>query len=417
MGSETGQNAEIVAFQKMLTTAGFPEQQIIVLSSLQTDTKRQPTLRNIRDQLIWVRAADKPGPLPGQTAVRRNIDEACEVFVYLQMPGFMDDEKNAFLCPLDDRGRLLMPMSSDGVEPDQLLSTAELSAYFTKSEVERRFVIANISSPQSTRGSSGSTLGGVDSRSVLRRDSEPEQVSAVAVSLAQMVITDQISVRPGTVDSFIDILSQAAAGYADRQLQGNHDGKVTVREILDYTEHFGNMVSPGVVRVLLTGHDYSFALTTQDNRPSRRDATQTAEVLAAVGDELNQPSSQDRTEALESFNRAVERARIAAASTGAKDTAPPDLQRMLLRRAAFHIAEKRFLPAFADTKEAESHWELTLTGRGTLSTTSQGSVALPANTRLRVLDVTETGFRVETVSGTPRQGMLPLTTPGNISFR
>ena len=76
-GSETGKNDAIVAFQEMLIAAGFPEKQIIVLSTL-ADAKRQPTLKNIRDQLSWIRDADKPGPLPGQLAVRRNVDEVCE---------------------------------------------------------------------------------------------------------------------------------------------------------------------------------------------------------------------------------------------------------------------------------------------------------------------------------------------------
>lgn len=413
---ETQPEAEIAAFQKILTGIGFLEKQIIVLAPDQPDAKQKPTLENIRNQLKWIRDAESSGPLTGQTPVRKHSEEACEVFVYFQISGFMESSDRCYLCPLDGRNKPLMPDSSDGVDSSKLLDIREFASYFSKSAVERRLVVANIVSPQLTRGSSNVELDSINSKTVFRHDSRPmpeTEVFAVSVSLAQMVVNDQINVQPGHVDSFVDILAKAFDGFADQQFQGNRDNVITVREVLDYTKYYANMASPGSVNGILTGHDYPIAVLHKQSAPTASTGTKTSEMLSLVGHELVQPAILDRIEARESFDRAVANARHNPVSKGDTNERASELQKALAQRAGFFIKEKQYDKAFADVRESGLRWEISTTaGSTTLSAAEGRTIRLNANTRLSVVGIGENLFLVETNTGDRLvRGTLPFSTP------
>ena len=294
---QDGQSALSVedSLRSGLVRAGFPREQIIALTPRQREPLLMPTLRNIREQLQWVRQPETNGPLPGQRPIRQ-FDEACEVFVYIQMLGIRHEE-GQYLSPLTENGTSIPPDEVAG-----LLPVSEVSDALARSTVERRLLVMNIQSPAVTRGTSAQRTHGIHSQTLLR------EVPVALAGFGQVIVNDQISTMPGNINSFTDIFLRGLSGYADRSLQGNWDTFVTLRELVEYLEHYGNMASAGAVSTMLLGHDYPIASVTQPVSKSVAD-TGTQRMLERVGSTLLNLRTgnhlPDNESAVESFQRAA----------------------------------------------------------------------------------------------------------------
>jgi hypothetical protein len=289
------------SFRQGLELAGFPKKQIIALTRGKQDPAYKPTLGNIRKLLQWLKQPETRGPLPGLPALRQ-ADEACEVFVYIQMLGISHNAAQ-YLCPLTEEGTPVLPEQIDG-----LLSAGEISEAFARSSSERRLLVVNVLSPVVTRGGSSGTTPtreGIDSKALLREVPIP----VARAGFGQVIVNDQINVTPGNIDSFTDIFLRGLSGYADSSLQGNRDRHVTLRELTDYLEHYGNMASTGAVKTMLLGHDYPIAVIPESASQSIP-PSDTKAILERVGSTmLTLKAGNERTpdyeSAVESFMRAA----------------------------------------------------------------------------------------------------------------
>jgi len=282
-----------------LIQAGFPQEHIIVLAPEQSEPLAKPTQKNIRAQLQWIKQTESQGRLPNQTSLRQ-LDEACEVFVYIQMLGIKNNQdQNQYFCPLTDEGKPVSPTNTA-----DLLSASEVSEALVQSTVERRLLVMNILSPIVTRGTSQETLDGIDSQVLLREVPIP----TIRAGFGQVIVNGQMSASPGTIDSLADIFLRGLSGYADRSLQGNQDGCVTLRELAEYLEHYGNMASTGSVKTMLQGHDYPIFVTNTTSKTVFN--IDTKNMLELVGKNLmdlktGNAKTPDYESASESFTRAA----------------------------------------------------------------------------------------------------------------
>ncbi|MGL4594645.1 MAG: hypothetical protein ACRCUY_07955, partial [Thermoguttaceae bacterium] len=281
-GSGAG-DSDAVSFEQLsnslrasLTAAGFPSEQIIVLSPNQKDSGAKPMRQNILAQLEWIKKGNIKGPLPNQPPLRR-LDEACEVFVYVQMLGIRHWNEQ-FFVPMN------VPMSEQGNDIASKLSAAELLAAsavtdsLMNSAVERRLLVINVLSPSITRGGFRTNIDGIDSKTLLQNKS----ITVPLVGFGQIIVNDQISSGVETINGFVDMFQRGLAGYADTSLQGNYDRRVTLRELAEYLEHYGNMAGAGSVQTLLLGHDFPISITNESISKSL-DISSTQKMLERVG--------------------------------------------------------------------------------------------------------------------------------------
>lgn len=237
--------------RSVLELTGFPQEQIVVLQPHGQDARTLPTRDNISAILQWIHKPESQGPLPHEPKLRQ-VDEACEVFVYLQILGVSRGGEQ-YLCPLLPSGQ---PASPD--QPDTLLLASDVLETLATSPVERRFCVMNILSPVVTRGNASQpTWDGVDSKALLRDVTVPLGLAG----FGQVIVNDQLNPGATTVDGFANMLQRGLSGYADSALQGNRDRHVSLRELTDYLEYYGNRASAGSVKTLFIGHDYPMART------------------------------------------------------------------------------------------------------------------------------------------------------------
>jgi hypothetical protein len=288
------------SLQEGLIHAGYLKEHIIVLTPKRPEPLAKPTQKNIREQLQWIRNPENKGTLSGQNPIRQ-LDEACEIFVYIQMLGIKNNQdQNQYLCPVTADGKPVSPQNTDN-----LLLVSEISETLAQSTVERRLLVMNILSPIVIRGSAQETLDGIDSQTLIREVPIP----TIRSGFGQIIVNDQISAGTETIDSFADIFLRGLSGYADHSLQGNHDQSVTLNELSEYLEYYGNMANAGSVTTMLAGHDYPISAGT-DVVPKSVLEIDTKEILKQVGQTLMEIKTSrngipDYESASESFVRAA----------------------------------------------------------------------------------------------------------------
>jgi len=388
--TDTAASKETVAaaLQRGLIQAGFPQEQIIVLAPDQPNSNQKPTPANIRAQLQWIVKADVEGPIPNQPPLR-SLNEACEVFVYVQMLGIKSAGGEQYLCPLTEEGA-----TPDFENAAQLLPVMEISEALARSAVERRFLIMNILSPIVTRSQFGSSsLGGVDTNGL--QDRTPEIETASRVGFGQVIVNGQIGAQPGTVDSLTNIFLQGLSGFADQALQGNRDNRVTLREMSDYLEHYGNMAAAGSVKTLFQGHDYTF--TAIVGAAKSVPTADTVTILERVGKGMleKQASANDAATASESFQRAFDLAR--------KQRNPAAMSQVI--QTLFSLNYRR--DTIRMVNDADCHIRLVLGNNATFTDSSGTQQTLNAGTVLILRGSDNNRFQVETPDST-LSGWLPV---------
>ncbi len=293
-------------FQKTLKKTGFADDHVFVMQP-DAEAALKPTLVNIRRQLDEIRRSE--------TSFRKEVDGDAELFLFVQMRGLADPEqKRQFLCPSDR-----MEISADAdLErlAETLLPAEEFLDVLLKSGIERRLFVLNITSPTMTRGATNTkpTLSGIRSSAFKTRSAEVGETTespkafVPGSALAQIVVNNQFDFEPDHADGFTNILRRGLEGFADRDLDGNRNGVVSLRELVDYIEYYCNNVRRNSTFALYKGFDYP--MTTAAPTETAAADTDLETLYAKVGTELatlSDPVAKD--DALEAFERGIETAK------------------------------------------------------------------------------------------------------------